>query len=190
MLMVEGEVWSTVVAVVVFIIVATIFAAWMYRHIAGIISHSTVDDYVFGGAFVWMAGVGVAIGAIAGTIATTVMRQFGNTLCKSVVLILFFSTNFLCEELRPSGVLATKQTLALFWAHLERFGMTTSTRLAVEDFWEYMAFAANTFVFLLVGLQLEVTALAQDSVPILAGFTAMLVGRAVAVYGLLPVMVC
>ena len=189
-LMVEGEsLVNDGVAVVVFIIVATIFAVDV-GHGGGHHSiHGTVDIVLFGlKTFVWMAGVGVAIGAIAGTIATTVMRQFDDHLVEiTLTTVVAYGSFLLAEELHASGVLATVSAGIVLGSFGTRFGMTTSTRLAVEDFWEYMAFAANTFVFLLVGLQLEVTALAQDSVPILAGFTAMLVGRAVAVYGLLPV---
>lgn len=189
-LMVEGEsLVNDGVAVVVFIIVATVFAVDVGH--GG--DHHAIDGFsdiaIFGlKTFVWMAGMGVLVGAIAGTVATSLMRQFDDHLVEiTLTTVVAYGSFLLAEELHASGVLATVTAGIVLGSFGTRFGMSTTTRLAVEDFWEYMAFAANTFVFLLVGLQLEVTALAEDIIPILFGFVAMLIGRAVAVYGLTPV---
>jgi CPA1 family monovalent cation:H+ antiporter len=66
------------------------------------------------------------------------------------------------------------------------YGMSTRTRLAVEDFWEYAAFVANTLVFLLVGIELQIGPLVADAGPVLLAFVATLGGRALAVYGSIP----
>ena len=189
-LMVEGEsLVNDGVAVVVFIIVAAVFAVDVGHGGGHHAVHGLGEIALFGfKTFIWMAGMGVLIGAIAGTVATSLMRQFDDHLVEiTLTTVVAYGSFLLAEELHASGVLATVTAGIVLGSFGTRFGMSTTTRLAVEDFWEYMAFAANTFVFLLVGLQLEVTALAQDVVPILLGFVAMLIGRAVAVYGLIPV---
>ena len=37
--------------------------------------------------------------------------------------------------------------------------MSPTTRIAVESFWEYVAFALNSIVFLLVGLEVHIDSL-------------------------------
>lgn len=52
------------------------------------------------------------------------------------------------------------------------------------NFWEYVAFLANSLVFLLIGLQVNVPLLLDDLGAIGVAVVAVLVARAVAVYGL------
>jgi len=37
----------------------------------------------------------------------------------------------------------------------KQFGMSASTRVAVQDFWQYMGFVSNSFIFLILGLELR-----------------------------------
>jgi CPA1 family monovalent cation:H+ antiporter len=64
--------------------------------------------------------------------------------------------------------------------------MSATTRVAVVDFWEVMAFFCNSLVFLLVGIELDVPALMGNAGMVGLVFVAMLAGRAVAVYGGVP----
>jgi len=189
-LLVEGEsLVNDGVAVVVFLIVAAMFGVDV-GHGGHHELHGWAETMVFGvKTFVYMGGVGVLVGVIAGSLATTVMRQFDDHLVEiTITTIVAYGSFLLSEEIGASGVLATVTAGIVTGSYGTRYGMSTQTRLAVEDFWEYMAFVANTFVFLLVGLQLEITALAQDVLPISLGFLAMLVGRIIAVGGLFPLI--
>ena len=58
-----------------------------------------------------------------------------------------------------------------------RTGMSASTRIAVESFWEYVAFALNSIVFLLIGFEVRVTALLASWKAIAAAFLVMLVAQ-------------
>ena len=40
-------------------------------------------------------------------------------------------------------------------------GMSARTRTALESFWEYIAFVMNSLVFLLIGLEVHINALAD-----------------------------
>jgi CPA1 family monovalent cation:H+ antiporter len=57
--------------------------------------------------------------------------------------------------------------------------MSPSTRVAVESFWEYLAFALNSIVFLLIGFQVSVEALLASWKAILVAWLAVTLGRAV-----------
>jgi CPA1 family monovalent cation:H+ antiporter len=48
--------------------------------------------------------------------------------------------------------------------------MSPSTRVAVESFWEYVAFALNSVVFLLIGFEVRLAALLAAWKPILVAF--------------------
>lgn len=60
-------------------------------------------------------------------------------------------------------------------------GMSATTRVVLESFWEYVAFALNSIVFLLIGLEVNVRTLASAWRPVTIAFMAVLLGRALVV---------
>lgn len=54
----------------------------------------------------------------------------------------------------------------------------------VGNFWEYAAFLANSFIFLIIGLQIDLDLLVSNAAVIGWAILAVLVARAVTVYGL------
>jgi CPA1 family monovalent cation:H+ antiporter len=60
--------------------------------------------------------------------------------------------------------------------------MSPITRTAVESFWEYIAFALNSLVFLLIGLEVHVGLLLAERRPIFLAFVAVSLGRAFVVF--------
>jgi CPA1 family monovalent cation:H+ antiporter len=87
----------------------------------------------------------------------------------------------LAERVHLSGVLATVVAGMLCGNYGAATGMSPATRVAVETFWEYVTFALNSVVFLLIGFEVRLGALAAAAGPISVAFAAVLVGRAVAV---------
>ena len=61
--------------------------------------------------------------------------------------------------------------------------MSASTRVAVAAFWEYLAFALNSLIFLLIGFQIRLEALLAAWKPIVVAYLAVTLGRAVVTYG-------
>jgi CPA1 family monovalent cation:H+ antiporter len=57
----------------------------------------------------------------------------------------------------------------------------------VNAFWEYAAFVVNSLVFLLIGLEVQVSTITENLAPIGWAILATLIGRAAAVYLLSPV---
>ena len=61
--------------------------------------------------------------------------------------------------------------------------MLPSTRIAVETFWDYIAFALNSIVFLLIGLEVQFQTLLASWQAILVAYLVVTVGRALVIFG-------
>jgi CPA1 family monovalent cation:H+ antiporter len=59
-----------------------------------------------------------------------------------------------------------------------------TTQLTLENFWEFLAYVANSLVFLLIGLEIQIAQLVEFAVPILVAVIAILLSRAITVYSL------
>jgi NhaP-type Na+/H+ or K+/H+ antiporter len=62
-------------------------------------------------------------------------------------------------------------------------GMSPTTRIVLFNFWEYVAFLANSMVFLMIGLQISIPTLLTSWQPVLWAILAVLLARLVVVYG-------
>jgi CPA1 family monovalent cation:H+ antiporter len=89
----------------------------------------------------------------------------------------------IAEQLHVSGVLAVVMA-GLVNGNLGPRGMSPTTRIVVLNFWDYVAFLANSAVFLLIGLQVNVSGLVTHADKILWALAGVLAGRAIVVYGL------
>ncbi len=188
-LLVEGEsLLNDGVAVVAFFIVVAAFGiTWGGRPppelngTSEVVAHSLVT-------FVRMALGGALIGVLLGGLASAVTRHLDDHLIETTLTMLVaFGSFLIAEELHCSGVLSTVTAGLVMGSIGATQGMSPLTKRAVEDFWEIAAFLANTFIFLLVGLQLDPSAFLSDALAIFIAFAAVLVARCVAVYGMVPV---
>lgn len=66
--------------------------------------------------------------------------------------------------------------------------MSPSTRIAVETFWEYVAFALNSIVFLLIGFELNIRSLLSYWPMILIAYVAVMAARAAVIFGMTAVL--
>ncbi len=138
--------------------------------------------------FVWIAGGGVALGALAAGIALTIAGRTQEHMVETAITAVTAYGSFLAaERLGASGVLATV-TAGLLLGNLgvlaepkRPLSLTTQGREFVLAFWEFAAFVANSFVFLLIGQALAHTGLRFDW-RVLAAVALALAGRAAAVY--------
>lgn len=189
-LIVEGEsLLNDGVAVVLFLIVAAVFGVEV-GHQGHVELHGAQEIAIYGlRTFVVMAGGGVAVGAVVGLAISGLMHQFDDHLVEiTLTTVVAFGSFLLAEELGCSGVLSTVTAGVVTGSYGAKYGMSTRTRLAVEDFWEYAAFVANTIVFLLVGLVLHVEDLIADWLPVTVGFIATVSARGVATYTAFPLL--
>jgi monovalent cation:H+ antiporter, CPA1 family len=91
------------------------------------------------------------------------------------------------QFLGVSGVVAVV-VAGLVIGNVERSGkVSASSRLTVLSFWEYAGFGVNTFIFLLVGLEIQSEALGRILPGVMLAVVAYQVGRFLAVYPLLAI---
>jgi CPA1 family monovalent cation:H+ antiporter len=86
------------------------------------------------------------------------------------------------EHFHYSGVIAVVVAGVLCGNYGARTGMTPSTRVAVGTFWEYVAFALNSMVFLLIGLEVHLEALFGSWQVILVAYLVVTAGRGLVIF--------
>ena len=87
-----------------------------------------------------------------------------------------------------SGVLSTVTAGILMGSFGKHFGMSASTRVAVQDFWQYMGFLSNSFIFLLVGLELDPGAFIRNLPAVMLAFLVVVLARSIVVYAGIPIV--
>ncbi|MCA9669072.1 MAG: cation:proton antiporter [Myxococcales bacterium] len=97
-----------------------------------------------------------------------------------------FASFLVAEHTHASGVIACLIAGMAGGNFGAKYGMSATTRIAVESYWEYIAFVANSIVFLLIGLDVDARTLLGDLPAIIAAWLCLLVARAVFVGIALP----
>jgi CPA1 family monovalent cation:H+ antiporter len=132
--------------------------------------------------FVKVVGIGVAAGAAVGFAASHVIRQVDDAMIEITVTTIAAYGSFAAgEAMHGSGVISTVVAGMLCGNYGARTGMSPSTRVAAETFWEYVAFALNSVVFLLIGLEVRLPVLVAAWRPIVAAYLAVTIGRALVI---------
>lgn len=108
--------------------------------------------------------------------ATTVALAFG-----SFVVAESFGDFVGVDGLHFSGILAVVAA-GLMVGNIGLENTSPTTRLTLENFWEFMSFVVNSLVFLLIGLEIEVAQLRPNIIPIIVAVVAIILSRGVIVY--------
>jgi Na+:H+ antiporter len=132
--------------------------------------------------FVSIVGVGVLIGVAVGFAVSQVLKQINEPMIEiTLTTIAAYGSFVAAEHFHYSGVIATVVAGMLCGNYGAPTGMSPTTRVAVETFWEYVAFALNSIVFLLIGFEVRLEALLASWLPILAAYLVVTFGRALVV---------
>lgn len=134
--------------------------------------------------FILIVGGGGFLGFVAGTLASKLIARIDDAVIEiTITVITAYGTFALAEQLRVSGVIATVVAAMYCGTYAWDNGMSRKTRFALDAFWEYMAFALNSVVFLLIGFEVSTSALLRAWPEILLAFIVVVVARAAVVYG-------
>ena len=156
-------------------------------HIAVAVAITNKFDLVEGiGTFFYSAGLGLGIGLVLGILASFMITRIDDHLIETALtFVLAYGAFLIAETLHVSGVLAVVAA-GLVNGNIGPRGMSSSTRIVVFNFWEFLSFLANSFVFLLIGLVVNPDLLADNWQAILWGIFAALLSRLIVVFGLFP----
>ncbi|HEX2979576.1 MAG TPA: Na+/H+ antiporter [Anaerolineaceae bacterium] len=137
------------------------------------------------GEFVVVAGGGILVGVLFGMLVSYLIGKIDNYLVETTLTtVLAYGSYLIAEEvLGVSGVLAVVAA-GLATGNIGPKGMSPTTRIVIFNFWEYAAFLANSFVFLLIGLQIDLGLLVNYLPAIAMAVVAVLLARLVIIYGL------
>jgi CPA1 family monovalent cation:H+ antiporter len=133
--------------------------------------------------FVTVSGGGVIVGLVFGLSISQFVKRIDEPLVETTLTTaLAFGSYVLAETFHVSGVLAVV-TAGIISGNTSQQTMSASTRLVVHNFWEYAAFVANSFIFLLIGLTIDLNILVENWEAIAWAIFAALSARFVSTYG-------
>ncbi len=133
--------------------------------------------------FITIAGGGTLIGIILGLLVSQLISRIDDPLVETTLTaVLAFGAYLVAESLGVSGVLAVVAA-GIVNGNAGPRGMSPTTRVVVFNFWETAAFLANSFIFLLIGLTINLTTLFANWRAIGWAILAVLLARAVSIYG-------
>jgi CPA1 family monovalent cation:H+ antiporter len=134
--------------------------------------------------FVRVAVGGVLVGFLLGWLASRLIARIDDYLIETTLTtVLAFGSYLLAEQLHFSGVLAVVAA-GLINGNIGPQGMSPTTRIVLFNFWEFVAFLANSMIFLMLGLQVNIPVLLANWQPILWAILAVIIARVLVVYGL------
>ncbi len=128
--------------------------------------------------FVTIVGGGAAVGGVIGFAVSRVIARIDDAMIEiTLTTIAAYGSFVLSEQLHYSGVIATVAAGMICGSYGRRIGMSPSTQLAVQTFWDYLAFALNSVIFLLIGFEVSPVALLASWAVIAIAFVAVIVSR-------------
>lgn len=146
--------------------------------VLGVITGGATSAAVLVMRFVLIVGGGALVGAAFGAAASQITRRIDEPMIEiTLTTIAAYGSFVAAEQLGYSGVIATVVAGMICGDYGRRVGMSPTTRLAVGTFWEYLAFALNSIVFLLIGFEVRATMLVQYWAQIAVAYVAMLGAR-------------
>jgi CPA1 family monovalent cation:H+ antiporter len=169
---VEGEsLFNDGTAIVIFRIALAAVVTGAFDPLTGLIDFFRVS----------LGGIGVGL-VLGWATAQLVARFHDRLIVTSLTTILAFGSYLAAEQLHVSGVLSVV-VAGLMVGNVGMAGATPSTKLMILNLWEFLAFLANSMVFLLIGLSIDLTLLWENLDVLVVAVVAVVASRAIIVYG-------
>jgi CPA1 family monovalent cation:H+ antiporter len=133
--------------------------------------------------FLRIVGFGGLIGAAVGMVISQLIKQIDDAMIEiTLTTIAAYGSFVTAEHFHYSGVIAVVVAGVLCGNYGARKGMTPSTMVAVGIFWEYVAFALNSIVFLLIGLEVHLDALFASWEVVFIAYLVVTAGRGLVIF--------
>jgi CPA1 family monovalent cation:H+ antiporter len=146
--------------------------------------HPSAADAGF--RFLFVTGVGAAIGLAAGAAAVVLLRRVGEAELEIMITLVAAYGSYLAADLvHASGVVSVVAAGIVVARFAGMTGRLKGTQLI--GFWNLLAFLLNAMLFLMVGIALPTTRLLSVAGAALGAYLIMFAARALPVYSLLGV---
>ena len=115
------------------------------------------QDILIGiGQFLKLSFLGIVIGGAMGYIAYIIIKKINDKFTEIMItVILAFGIFAFAEFMGGSGVFAVVIAGLILGNYGTRFAMAPSTRMSLISFWSFLAFAVNSFLFILIGMSVN-----------------------------------
>ncbi len=134
--------------------------------------------------FTLVAGGGVLVGAVLGLLVSLLISRITLPVIEATLTtILAYGAYSVAELIGVSGVLAVVAA-GVVGGNFGKQRMAPTTQIVVTNLWEFAAFIANSFVFLVIGLEIRLSIFATHFSAVLWAIVAVVVARFVIVFGL------
>lgn len=157
--------------------------------LSAIVTHSEFSLVHSIQEFVIVAFGGAIIGTILGLTFSKITALIDDHLIEiTLTTILTYLSYIVAEYFEVSGVISVIAAGLMVGNYGTKIGMSPTTRVSVKDFWDYIAFVINSVVFFIIGLEVGFVNLFENSHYILLAIFSVLVGRAVSILLLTPIV--
>ena len=158
-------------------------AAVGFAVLLGIAGGGAVSVGTIGGQLLAIVAGGIACGAlVTGPLLLLGGRTEDHLVEITLTALAAFGSFLLAEHFHVSGVLAAL-TAGMMVGNLGSLGsFSDKGRETMIDFWEFVAFLANSFLFILIGTREAFISLAPVLLDAATAVALMIIGRAAAVY--------
>lgn len=134
------------------------------------------------GSLILTIGGGILVGGLAGWGSILLSGRTSDHLVEiTFTTLAAYGSFYVAEHYHLSGVLAAMTAGLVVGNCSTPTNLSDRGRHALEIFWEYVAFIANSLIFLLIGAQ-GAQQHFSGGVPVLVAVTLVILGRAVAIY--------
>ncbi|MCB0016896.1 MAG: sodium:proton antiporter, partial [Anaerolineales bacterium] len=187
-MLVEGEsLFNDGVAIVIFTLALAAGEAIELGEAVEFSAWSAISD------FVMIAGGGIIVGVVmGGFVSYVILKNVDDHLIETATtLALAFGSFLVAEEfgliigndhLHLSGILAVVAA-GLFVGNIGRQNTSPTTSVALDNFWEFLAYIVNSLVFLVIGLTIDLSQFGTQLLMIIFAVILVLVVRFVVIYG-------
>jgi len=142
-------------------------------------SAQTIAGWQVGVETVWLIIGGPVIGLVFGFVISRLLRHFDDHLIEmTITFSAAYGVYLVGELLHTSGLLAVVMTGLTLGSYGRHRSMSERTRDVVDDVWEFIAYIANSLLFLLLGIQISNSHIGADFGPLFWAIVGVIVGRA------------
>jgi CPA1 family monovalent cation:H+ antiporter len=128
--------------------------------------------------FLLVIGGGAAVGLLTGAGLGRLGKTVDDPMVEiTLTTIAAYGSFIAAERLHLSGVIATVSAGLVLGTYGREVGMSEATRMSVDVFWEYVAFALNSVVFLLIGFEVQPSGLLVVAIPVAVAFVVLMLSR-------------